>query len=166
MSSHPLPRTARDAQRPPGERLAEPSAADVAAFASGDHVRLYRWMGAHLGDAGATFRVWAPNATHVDVIGDFNDWIAGRDRLQRRDDGSGVWEGFARDAGHGMRYKYRVETRDGATDKADPFAVFAECPPRTASRLWSLDHAWSDAAWMATRAAAGSLARRQWSASE
>jgi 1,4-alpha-glucan branching enzyme len=157
MSSLPLLRAARDDRRRLGERPGEPSAADVAAFASGEHVRLYRWLGAHLGDDGATFRVWAPNAAHIDIIGEFNEWNAGRHRLQRRDDGSGVWQGFVRGAAHGMRYKYRVDARGGAIDKADPFAVFAECPPRTASRLWSLDYAWSDSEWMSARAAANAL---------
>jgi 1,4-alpha-glucan branching enzyme len=135
-----------------------PTPDDIERLARGDHCRLFRFMGAHAAARGTTFRVWAPNADRVDVIGDFNDWQAGRDALARRDDGSGVFEGFVEGAAVGARYKYRIASQGAATDKADPFAFCGECPPRTASTIWSLDYAWGDRAWMVGRGAANALA--------
>ena len=126
---------------------------DVYLFREGTHTRLYESMGCTLGERAAMFRVWAPNASRVGVIGQFNDWDANAHPLTQRADGSGVWEGEVAGVGRGDPYKYRVVSSDGRyeMDKADPFALCAELPPLTASRAWSLDYAWHDADWMATR---------------
>jgi len=136
---------------------------DIYLFKEGTHARLYEKFGCHLGErdgvAGAQFSVWAPNAQQVSAIGDWNGWNAGAHPLQVRGDGSGVWEGFVPGVVHGQAYKYRIESRVAGyqVDKADPFAFFAEAPPRTGSRAWSTDYAWDDAAWMASRRAANAL---------
>ncbi|MBX3619108.1 MAG: 1,4-alpha-glucan branching protein GlgB [Rhizobacter sp.] len=132
---------------------------DLYLFQEGTHARLYDRLGAHLDGEGARFAVWAPNAAEVSVIGEWNAWDPSADRLQPSDDHSGIWLGRARGARHGHTYKYRIVSRHGGyrVDKADPFAVCAELPPATASRLWSLDHDWHDAAWMAGRAAKNAL---------
>ncbi len=136
---------------------------DVYLFREGTHVRLYEKFGCHLGRrdgaAGAHFSVWAPNAQRVAAIGDWNGWNASADPLQVREDGSGVWEGFVAGVAHGQAYKYRIESRVGGyqVDKADPFAFFAEAPPRTGSRAWNLEYGWNDAAWMAARRGANAL---------
>jgi len=130
---------------------------DAHLLAEGTHARMYERLGCHLdaGGAGARFAVWAPNAQAVSVIGDWNGWDASRDRLTCSADASGIWHGRAADARRGMAYKYRVSSRHGgsAVDKADPFAVHAETPPATASKVWSLEYDWHDDAWMRTRAA-------------
>jgi 1,4-alpha-glucan branching enzyme len=130
---------------------------DAHLLAEGTHARLHERLGCHLdaGAAGARFAVWAPNAQAVSVIGDWNGWDARRDRLTCSADASGVWHGHAADARRGMAYKYRISSRHGgsAVDKADPFAVHAETPPATASKVWSLEYDWHDEAWMRTRAA-------------
>ena len=130
---------------------------DAHLLAEGTHARMYERLGCHLdaGGAGARFAVWAPNAQAVSVIGDWNGWDASRDRLTCSADMSGIWHGRAADARRGMAYKYRVSSRHGgsAVDKADPFAVHAETPPATASKVWSLEYDWHDDAWMRTRAA-------------
>ena len=127
---------------------------DLYLFNEGSHVRLYDKLGAHLGEdadgtAGAHVAVWAPAAEQVAVRGDFNDW----DFLALTARGSsGIWEGFVPGAAHGDGYKFHVVGTDGkGKDRADPFAVHAETPPSTASKLWDLSYDWGDDDWMASR---------------
>jgi len=126
---------------------------DVYLFREGTHGRLYNTMGCHLAADGARFRVWAPNATRVSVIGDFNHWDVGANALQPRAEGSGIWEAFVAGVAHGSAYKFRIvgAERGYEIDKADPFALCTEAPPLTASRAWSLDYEWNDRAWMTDR---------------
>jgi 1,4-alpha-glucan branching enzyme len=132
---------------------------DIYLFKEGSHSGLYREMGCHFdGDGGAHFRVWAPNARDVAVIGEWNGWQPDADRLAPRWDESGIWEAHVANVTRGQSYKFRVTARNGhATDKADPFAFFGEVPPARASRVWSLDYAWNDGGWMQTRAAHNGL---------
>jgi len=135
---------------------------DVYLFAEGSHLRLWEKLGSHPGVvdgvAGTHFAVWAPNAASVAVMGDWNGWSKGAQELRPRG-GSGIWEGFVPGVGVGAAYKYHVRSRYAgyAADKADPFAVYAEVAPRTGSRVWTLDHAWNDASWMASRGAHNAL---------
>ena len=127
------------------------TADDLFLFNQGTHHRLYQKLGAHVVDGGTHFAVWAPNATHVSVIGDWNDWRAGVDLLRPRES-SGIWEGVVTNLGKGARYKYAIVGPDQVTrDKADPFAARAEHPPSTASIVWPTHYAWNDAAWMRSR---------------
>ena len=132
---------------------------DIYLFKEGTHGRLYERMGCVLRADGADFAVWAPNARRVAVIGEFNDWRDDAHPLAPRGDGSGLWQGFVPGVARGAAYKYRIESARErfTTDKADPFALFAQRPPETASRAWTLDYQWGDAQWMATRAAANAL---------
>jgi len=134
---------------------------DIYLFREGTHSQLYAKLGCHLleGGAGAVFAVWAPNAAAVSVIGDWNDWGAQDDALVPRWDESGIWEGVAQSAQRGQAYKYRITSRfgDHVTEKADPVGIFSESPPATASRVWSLEWQWSDAEWLAGRAARNGL---------
>ncbi len=125
---------------------------DVYFFREGTHTRLYDILGCRLDPAGASFGVWAPNARAVSVIGEFNGWDGAATPLHPRGDASGLWEGAAAGVARGMAYKYRIVTAAGAVlEKADPLALFAEVAPRTASRAWSLEYSWQDAAWMRER---------------
>ena len=87
------------------------------------------------------------------MIADWNHWDDQATRLTLREDGSGIWEGHVPEATHGAVYKYRIfSTQNGyVVDKADPFAFYAEPAPATGSRVWSLEHEWNDAEWMAGR---------------
>src|SRR5262249_47383210 len=127
---------------------------DLYLFNEGTHLRLWEKLGAHLVDDGVYFAVWAPNAERVSVMGDWNAWDPATHPLHPRAT-SGVWEGFVPGVGHGARYKYHVASRlEGyRVDKADPYGFLHEEPPHTASRVWSLEYAWGDGAWMAQRAA-------------
>jgi 1,4-alpha-glucan branching enzyme len=135
---------------------------DLYLFGEGSHLELFEKLGAHPhrigGVDGVYFAVWAPNATRVSVIGDFNGWERGRDPLAPRDR-SGIWEGFVVGVKPGERYKYHVVARGGGSvDKADPLAFWSEVPPQTASRVCSPEYVWGDSEWMAARAARNSLA--------
>ena len=135
---------------------------DLHLFNSGEHFRLYEKLGAHLGEhngvLGAYFGVWAPNGQEVSVIGDVNAWRKGANKLSPRGT-SGIWEGFVPHATQGMPYKYHVlsQANNYAVDKADPFAFYAETPPKTASIIWDLRYPWHDSEWLANRAKANSL---------
>jgi 1,4-alpha-glucan branching enzyme len=124
-------------------------------FNEGTHFRLHDKLGSHPvvhnGVAGTYFAVWAPNAAHVSVIGDFNDWQKGRHTLSPR--GSGIWEGFLPGVSKGAHYKYHVGSRynDFRADKADPYGIFHQTPPQTASIVWDLEYDWHDQEWMAER---------------
>ncbi|MGO8859094.1 MAG: 1,4-alpha-glucan branching protein GlgB [Steroidobacteraceae bacterium] len=138
-----------------------PSEQDVYLFREGTLANLHRMLGCHLLDAGAgaSFAVWAPNASAVSVIGEWNGWDAGANPLSPRPDSSGIWEGIVPGVRHGQAYKYRIVSRDGTRllDKADPVGFFCESPPATASRAWTLEHEWRDSAWMESRAARNGL---------
>ncbi len=136
---------------------------DLYLFNEGSHSRLYDKLGAHpmtvAGVAGTYFAVWAPNAEAVFLVGDFNGWNKVSDPLLPRQN-SGIWEGFLPGLGRGDTYKLHIVSQYHGyqVDKADPFALYAEVPPRTASRVWDLDYAWGDHDWMTRRARNNSLA--------
>jgi 1,4-alpha-glucan branching enzyme len=130
---------------------------DIDLFKAGKHFRLYEKLGAHLvevdGVKGVYFAVWAPSARSVSVVGDFNYWIQGDHPLQVRWDSSGIWEGFIPGIEKGTTYKYKIQSNNNGliTEKADPFALYCEHPPHTASVVWDLDYQWKDEKWMETR---------------
>ena len=128
--------------------------------AEGTNHESYRMLGAHLttweGVAGVRFAVWAPNARLVSVIGDFNGWNAAGHPMRLRE--GGIWELFVPDLAEGANYKYAVQSRGGGlAQKSDPYAFFAEIPPKSASVVWGLaNYTWGDADWMQARGG------RQW----
>ncbi len=131
---------------------------DIYHFREGTYVRAYEQLGAHAAPAGTHFAVWAPNATAVQLVGDFNHWGGTAHALRPRADSSGIWETTIAGVGPGALYKYRITARDGSsTDKCDPYAVRTEIPPRTASIVWDLDYSWGDEQWMQRRARANAL---------
>ena len=111
---------------------------DVWLMAEGTHLRPYEVLGATQrtldGVAGTAFAVWAPNASRVSVVGDFNVWD-GRCHPMRLRRECGVWEIFLPGIGAGARYKYEIRGRDGELLplKADPYALQSELRPATAS---------------------------------
>ena len=97
------------------------------------------------GEAGYLFRVWAPNAKGVSVIGEFNDWSSDADPMYRLGD-TGIWECKIAGAAQWDRYKYRVLGADSrAYEKVDPFARHFETRPNNASILYDFnDYTWHD----------------------
>jgi 1,4-alpha-glucan branching enzyme len=107
------------------------------------------------GVRGTRFAVWAPNASAVSVIGDFDTWDNRRHPMRLRYP-SGVWELFIPRVGPGARYKFAIVAADGTrlADKADPLAKATEAPPATASIVADpLPYVWHDETWMQSRAA-------------
>ncbi|HVU87810.1 MAG TPA: 1,4-alpha-glucan branching protein GlgB [Pirellulales bacterium] len=128
---------------------------DLYLLSEGTHWRSYDRLGAQLrtvdGVQGVNFAVWAPNATSVSVIGDFNNWD-GRRHPMRKHIPSGFWELFVPGLGEGTLYKYRVKHGGEVFEKSDPYGFAAELPPRTASKVVSLDrYQWADRDWMTRR---------------
>ena len=122
----------------------------------GKHWQSYRKLGAHLrtvnGVRGVNFAVWAPNATSVSIVGDFNRWDDRRHPM-RKHIPSGFWELFVPELEDGTLYKYRVKNGPFVAEKCDPYGFGAEVPPRTASKVVDLDtYRWNDEAWLASRA--------------
>ena len=121
---------------------------DAHLMREGTHPRLYDTLGAHVVAGGTRFSVWAPHATNVSVVGDWNEWKPDATRLRRVPHTGGVWTAVVPGVGHGALYKYHL---DGLF-KADPFARRSQREPETASIVWAGEYAWGDAAWMAARA--------------
>lgn len=129
---------------------------DIYLFKSGTHFRVYEKLGSHItevdGQKGVYFAVWAPNAQDVSVIGDFNSWNTQEHVLTSRWDGSGIWEGFIPGLGKGDLYKYHIHSNNGRhLEKADPYALSCEVPPKTASVIWDLKYDWQDEEWLKKR---------------
>jgi 1,4-alpha-glucan branching enzyme len=129
---------------------------DIQNFQNGTNYRAYDFFGSRprevLGVSGYYFAVWAPNATYISVIGNFNHWDTKAHPLYVRLDKSGIWEGFIPRMARGEVYKYHIIGFKGkADDKGDPYANFWEKRPATASITWDLDYGWNDAAWMGSR---------------
>jgi 1,4-alpha-glucan branching enzyme len=126
----------------------------------GTNYESYRTLGSHLvnweGVSGVRFALWAPNALSVSVVGDFNQWDAARHPMRMRD--GGIWEAFIPGLGQGTCYKYAVRGHFGVDEmRSDPYAFYAEIPPKTASIVWPLtNYRWTDSDWMTARAG------RQW----
>ncbi|MFK7757107.1 MAG: 1,4-alpha-glucan branching protein GlgB [Flavobacteriales bacterium] len=131
---------------------------DIDLFKSGKHFKLYEKFGAHPltieGKEGVYFSVWAPSAKSVSVIGDFNFWNGEEHPLNVRWDSSGIWEGFIPVAEKGQRYKFQITSEHSGEvlEKIDPYGLYFEKPPKTASIIWDInDHQWRDSDWMSYR---------------
>ena len=143
---------------------------DVKNFQAGTLYRAYELFGSHgtevLNKEGYYFAVWAPNATAISVIGNFNDWANESHPLYVREDNSGIWEGFIPGIKKGEAYKYHIVGFEGVTtDKGDPYANFWELRPATATITWDLENEWDDKSWMKSRRKSNSL-KAPWSVYE
>lgn len=129
---------------------------DVYLFNEGNHYKLYRHLGAHVGKSegvqGTHFAVWAPNVEHASIIGDFNSWDPRANPLKARGS-SGIWEGFVEGVGQGELYKYHLAapSKGYHQDKADPVGFWHQTAPQTASVIWDLRYQWTDREWMKQR---------------
>ncbi len=125
----------------------------------GRHEQLWTVLGAHvhrydgpMGEVpGTSFAVWAPNATSINLVGDFNHWD-NSSLPMRALATSGIWELFVPEVGVGSRYKFDITGPDGSrTMKADPMARAAEIAPASASIVTETTHEWKDSAWLERR---------------
>lgn len=124
---------------------------DLAAFYGGSATELYRTLGAHRTPDGWVFRVWAPHAGSVSVVGDFCAWDPTAHPMRRLD--GGIWETEVAGLSEYDTYKFAITARSGAvTFKADPYAFHAETRPGTASKLYELaGYDWGDGAYLAAK---------------
>jgi len=128
---------------------------DLWTFGRGDNFHLQEYLGANKETRGEqegfTFRVWAPNAQAVDLIGDFTDWEARKIPMVRNE--GGVWEVFCSDAKEGDIYKYLVTRNNGhQVQKIDPLALWMEKRPNTGSIIKTIpEKNWKDGLWRARR---------------
>ncbi len=122
-------------------------------FHQGTNYHSYEYMGAHRENGRIIFRVWAPGADEISLVGDFNGWDAESHPFKRITD-MGIWEAYVDESAvpHDCKYKFIV-TRDGVSHyKADPYAFFGETLAHTASIIPEPDvYVWADEAWLEHR---------------
>ena len=124
-------------------------------FTTGENFHLQHYLGAHKeekdGEIGFTFRVWAPNAQAVHLVGDFTNWTEHQIPMVRNE--SGVWEVFTSLAHEGQIYKYHITRANGhQIMKIDPLAVRFEARPETGAILTDIpEKKWKDGLWLARR---------------
>ncbi len=122
-------------------------------FHQGTNSHSYKYMGANFVDKDTVvFRVWAPNAKSVAVVGSFNNW-SGSAHIMNRISEQGIYEIEISGVNVFDSYKYRIFTENGASfDKSDPYAFHTETRPNNASKIYNIDnYKWSDKKWIEKR---------------
>lgn len=141
---------------------------DFSRWSSGTHDRAYESLGAHPNKRGTWFTIWAPGATSVSVIGDFNEWDGSANPLRRVRDGEhGIWEAYVRSARPGHHYKFRISNGNYVVDKTDPFAYAMEAPVTGGNPVAGMsaivtdidNFVWTDDVWMTDRTGPQSMDR-------
>lgn len=119
-------------------------------FHQGTYNQAYEFFGAHPTEDGkVVFRIWAPNAQDISVVGDFNDWNPDANKMQRLENLGGIWELTLDNLEKGALYKYAIKQKDGEVVlKADPYGNHSEKRPATASIYWpEEEYKWNDKKW-------------------
>jgi 1,4-alpha-glucan branching enzyme len=125
-------------------------------FHEGSDLHSYQHMGAHIvkqeGVKGVRFRVWAPNAEWVSVVGDFNRWDTDSHTMIKISH-LGIWELFVPELGQNQLYKYAIGTHNNEILlKSDPYAFYSELRPATASIVYDLkNYRWNDELWQSRK---------------
>lgn len=117
-------------------------------FHNGTNYKAYKFFGNHkINKDKFAFRVWAPNATAVSVVGDFNSWDNNANKCKLV--APGIWEAIVKGVNIYDCYKYAVTSPTGVVHlKADPYAVHQETRPGTGSKVYELhNYSWGDEAW-------------------
>ena len=117
-------------------------------FHQGTNFYAYDYLGAHFcsnkENNGVIFRVWAPNATNVSVVGDFNGWDKTKNSMNRISD-NGVYELFVPNISEFCFYKFAITNGNSTVFKSDPYAFYTETPPNSASKIYNINgYAWKD----------------------
>ncbi len=116
-------------------------------FVSGKAFDAYKFLGSFLRGNTAVFRVWAPNAKTVSVVGDFTEWNPDTDCMENI--GDGIWEKKIKGLKQYDIYKYAVTGPDGTVIlKSDPYARHYETAPSNASKLYKSSYKWNDQEWI------------------
>ena len=122
-------------------------------FHCGEYRQAYEYFGAHPTRSSTVFRIWAPSAKSVAVVGDFNDWIAREEDYCQKITNEGIWEVEIKKIKKGNLYKYQIETSWGEKIlKSDPYAFYSELRPQTASIVnGKPKFRWADKRWLNNR---------------
>ena len=123
---------------------------DFYGFYTGKIYDAYQYLGAHVEEKGVTFRTFAPAASRIALIGEFNDW---QEWNMNRTYSGQFWECYAENARPGMMYKYRIYKQDGSyVDHCDPYGYGMELRPNNASIIRDLSsYEFHDQKWMQKR---------------
>ena len=130
------------------KKLKEEYQLPIYLFHDGTNYKAYEFFGVHkIKKNTYAFRVWAPNAEAVSVVGDFNDWDETKHKCFAIS--PGIWEAIINGVEVFDCYKYAIKTKDGETlMKADPYAVHQETRPGTGSKVYELEnYKWKDSTW-------------------
>lgn len=123
---------------------------DLYLFHEGTNYQSYKIFSPTKKDDGFLFRLWAPHAKEVSVIGDFNNWDLNKNKMINI--GNGVWEIFIKEAKNFDIYKYLILMPNGKTiEKADPYSLHTETPPSNGSKLFVSNYSWGDSLWLSKR---------------
>ncbi|MBR6760537.1 MAG: 1,4-alpha-glucan branching protein GlgB [Oscillospiraceae bacterium] len=127
-----------------------PDAFPLHLFYQGRNFDAQLYFGAHTEKRGrgqyTVFRVWAPHAKSISVVGEFNGWD--RNAMPMEQVADGIWQAKCKRLPQFTVYKYSIETKSGALlMKSDPYAMHYETAPHTASRIFESEYTWQDAAW-------------------
>ena len=122
-------------------------------FHRGEYRQAYEYFGAHPTRNSTVFRIWAPSAKSVAVVGDFNDWTAREEDYCHKITNEGIWEVEIKKIKKGNLYKYQIETSWGEKIlKSDPYAFYSELRPQTASIVNGIPKfRWGDKKWLNNR---------------
>ena len=135
---------------------------DLYLLGEGSDRQIYNKLGARVisleGVPGTRFAVWAPNASRVSLVGDFNDWD-GRRHIMRLHPANGIWEFFLPGVGGGARYKFEMLDKHGKLLplKTDPYGNYHEPPPGNASIVYETGYQWKDSSWVGKRSVVPNL---------
>ncbi|MBQ8920658.1 MAG: 1,4-alpha-glucan branching protein GlgB [Oscillospiraceae bacterium] len=124
-------------------------------FYQGKNYDAQRFFGAHTevrdGTEKTVFRLWAPNAVNVSIVGDFNDW--NRDANTMLPVADGIWEAALDKLPEYTLYKYSILTKSGAVKlKNDPYGTHFETAPQNATKLYESKYVWHDKKWAEQKA--------------
>lgn len=122
-------------------------------FHRGEYRQAYEYFGAHPTRSSTVFRIWAPSAKSVAVVGDFNDWTAREEDYCHKLTNEGIWEVEIKKIKKSNLYKYQIETSWGEKIlKSDPYAFYSELRPQTASIVnGKPKFRWADKRWLNNR---------------
>ena len=122
-------------------------------FHRGEYRQAYEYFGAHPNRSSTIFRIWAPTAKSVAIVGDFNNWNAREEDYCQKITNEGIWEVEIKKVKKGTIYKFQIETSWGQKIlKADPYAFYSELRPQTASVVNGISKfRWGDKKWLNNR---------------
>ena len=122
-------------------------------FHRGEYRQAYEYFGAHPNRSSTIFRIWAPTAKSVAIVGDFNNWNAREEDYCQKITNEGIWEAEIKKVKKGTIYKFQIETSWGQKIlKADPYAFYSELRPQTASVVnGKPKFRWADKKWLNNR---------------